>query len=115
MSHPDPGVIEQRVAAGKSFTLLHLFEGRPLEADEAEVNRLQFAHLAFLFRLLDEKKISIFGPVTDDPKIRGIIIWNTTDRAIIEKEMQEDVYIRDGYLTYGLTNLFTLPGLSIPA
>lgn len=101
------------VAKGRPFTLLLLLKGTPVPDDEVRVNQMQLEHLAHLFSMEHEGKASVFGPVSNDDQLYGIIIFNTTDKEAIRGWMAEDPYIKAGHLTYALYDWFTIPGQKI--
>jgi uncharacterized protein YciI len=109
-----PEEIMQVVATGKPFTLLLLLSGSPVPDDENLVNQMQLEHLAHLFSLEQEEKACIFGPVSNDEQVHGIIIFNTTNKEDIQLWMADDPYIKAGHLTYQLYDWFTIPGQRIP-
>ena|SRR5689334_12554658 len=106
--------IMQIVAKGKSYTLLMLKKGpTPPPVDEAEANRLQMEHLAYLFQMEKEGKSSVFGPIVGDETLRGIIIFNTANKEEINQWMADDPWIKKGCLNYDLHDLFSIPGQQI--
>jgi uncharacterized protein YciI len=107
--------VMQKVSKGKPFILVILKTGKPLPADQGLVQKLQSDHLLHLFQLEKDRKISVFGPVTNDTSsVRGIIIFNSPDSAAARTELERDPYISQGYLRYDLYNWFTIPGQQIP-
>ncbi len=111
-----PDVIMQKVASGKPYTVLMLIPGPvPPPADDAEVNIFQMGHLAHLFTLEAQGKISVFGPVLNDARFRGIIVFNTAERSEVEKLMATDPWVKGGYLSYELYDWFSIPGQTIAA
>jgi uncharacterized protein YciI len=106
--------IMQKVSTGKPYTLLILLSGSPVPDDDNLVNQMQLEHLAHLFRLEHEGKASIYGPISNDEQLHGIIIFNTTDKEEIEKLMADDPYIQAGYLNYQLYDWFSIPGQQLP-
>lgn len=106
-------LIQQKVAGGKSYTLLHLLAGKPLPADENLVKQMQLDHLAYLFMLEQMGKISVFGPIINHERLTGLIIFNTTIRDEISQVMADDPYIKQGYMTFELFDFFSIPGQCI--
>jgi uncharacterized protein YciI len=102
-----------RVAKGKLYTLVFLKAGKKIPTKSEGAQQMQINHLINLFTLEQEGKISIFGPVTNDPKLRGIIVFNSTDYEYIKSELNNDPYIKAGYLKYELLNWFSIPGQKI--
>jgi uncharacterized protein YciI len=105
--------VMQKVQSGRPYTLLFLLAGKEPAHDEATMQQMQMEHLAHLFTMERDNKISVFGPVNGEGALRGIIIFNTTDADTIRSWMSSDPYIENGYLTCELHNLFTLPGQTI--
>ena len=105
----------QKVATGRPFILLLLTTGStPPPEDEHESGRLQMAHLAHLFQMEQEGKCCVFGPVTNEGKLRGIIIFNTVEKETVRQWMSTDPWIMAGSLDYELYDWFTIPGQKIP-
>ena len=73
--------IMQKVSTGKPFTALFLIAGKPAPEDEKLANQLQLEHLAHLFSLEAEGKSCVFGPMINDERMKGIIIFNTTNKC----------------------------------
>ncbi|MFL5739184.1 MAG: YciI family protein [Flavisolibacter sp.] len=109
-----PAEILEKVSVGKPFTLLLLLAGNPVPDDTNLVNRMQLEHLAHLFTMEHDGKACIFGPISNDEQLHGIIIFNTTNKDDIRQWMSEDPYIKAGHLTYELYDWFTIPGQKIP-
>ena len=99
-----------KVAKGRPYTLVFLKSGKRIPTKTEAAQQMQIAHLTHLFTMEQEGKISIFGPVVNDMKLRGIIVFNSTDREYIKKELEEDPYIKAGILRYELLDWFSIPG-----
>lgn len=102
-----------KVAKGKIYTLVFLKSGKKIPQKTQAAQQMQIAHLTHLFTLEQQGKISIFGPVTNDPKLRGIIVFNTTNKEKIMEELNNDPYIKAGYLKFELLDWFSIPGQKI--
>lgn len=113
MPQLSPEEVMQKVSQGKPYILLFLMTGKPLNEEEAVVNELQMRHLAHLFTLEQEGKASVFGPVLNDDRLRGLILFNTANKEEVANWMANDPYIKGGYLTYELHDFFTIPGQQI--
>lgn len=109
-----PEWIMQKVATGKPFTLLLLMAGKEEAMEKERADALQIGHLTHLFTLEREGHISIFGPVLNDTRLRGVIVFNTTDKDQINGLMAEDPYVKEGYFTYELIDWFSIPGQQLP-
>lgn len=108
-----PDSVMAKVAKGKPFTLVFLKSGKKIPTKTQAAQQMQITHLTYLFNLEQEGKISIFGPVINDPKLRGIIVFNTTDKESIKQDLNNDPYIKSGYLKYELLDWFSIPGQRI--
>jgi uncharacterized protein YciI len=106
--------IMQKVATGKSFTLLLLLAADAEPADRELAQTLQMGHLTYLFTMEQKGHISIFGPVLNDSRLMGIIVFNTVDKEQINHLMAEDPYVKGGYFTYELLDWFSIPGQKLP-
>lgn len=116
LAHAQPMRVDSvmaKVAKGKMYTLVLLKSGRSIPKKSQAAEQMQVAHLVHLFTLERDGKISVFGPVMNDPKLRGILVFNSTDAPAIEAELKNDPYIRAGYLKYELLNWFSIPGQKI--
>lgn len=102
-----------KVAKGKMYTLVFLKSGRKIPTKNQAAQQMQVNHLVNLFNMEQDGKISIFGPVTNDSKLRGIIIFNSTNKEYIKEELNNDPYIKAGYLKYELLDWFSIPGQRI--
>lgn len=109
-----PEWIMQKVATGKPFTLMLLMAGKEEALDKERAEALQIGHLTHLFTLEQEGHISIFGPVLNDARLRGVIVFNTSDRDSINRLMAEDPYVQEGFFTYELLDWFSIPGQKLP-
>lgn len=110
-----PEWIMQKVAAGKPFTLVLLLAGKKEMPDDDGAKALQLGHLTHLFTMERDGHISIFGPVNNDARLKGIIVFNTTDREQITRLLAEDPAVREGYFTYELLDWFSIPGQTLPS
>jgi uncharacterized protein YciI len=102
-----------KVAKGKMYTLVFLKSGKNIPTKSQAAQQMQINHLVNLFNMEQEGKISIFGPVMNDPKLRGIIVFNSTDKEYIKSELNNDPYIRAGYLKFEMLDWFSIPGQRI--
>lgn len=109
-----PDEIMQMVTKGKAYTILLLLTGdQAPPQDEQLAASLQMQHLAHLFQMESEGKSSVFGPMTNDPHLRGLIIFNTTNKEDIHRWMADDPWIKGGYLKYELYDWFGIPGQKV--
>ena len=106
-------VVMQKVATGKPFTLLLLVNGVSLPEDKGRAQQMQMDHLSHLFTLEQKGEISVFGPINNNEKYGGLIIFNTTDKDSIKELMNNDPYVNGGHFTYELFDFFSIPGQQI--
>lgn len=109
-----PDSIMQKVATGRPYTVLFLIAAKNAPEDKDLANSLQMGHLAHLFTLEQQGHISIFGPVINNARLKGITVFNTTDKEQIKALMADDPYVKGGYLTYELLDWFSIPGQTLP-
>jgi len=105
-----PDSVMALVAKGKPYTLVFLKAGKSIPSKGQSAQQMQVEHLTNLFNLERQGKISIFGPVINDTKLRGIIVFNSTDKKYIKAELENDPYIKEGILKYELLDWFSVPG-----
>lgn len=101
------------VAKGKLYTLVFLKSGKAIPTKSQSAKQMQIDHLTNLFTMEQQGEISIFGPIINDIKLRGIIVFNSTDKEYIKKELNNDPYVKAGYLKYELLDWFSIPGQRI--
>jgi len=106
--------IRQNVASGKKYCLLLLKAGPKLNQPPAEAERIRMEHLRHTFQMRAEGKLLINGPVLDDPELRAIGIFNTTDKEEVKKFMERDPAVRAGWFKYEIYLWFGIPGDSLP-
>ncbi|MDR3666792.1 MAG: YciI family protein [Ignavibacteriaceae bacterium] len=103
-------VILDTVSKGKQYTLFLYKAGPNRDQPVEEEKKLQMAHLHFLFSLRAEGKLILNGPVTDETDLRGIGIFNMTDKKEIEEIISRDPAVKAGRLTYEIYSWFGIPG-----
>jgi uncharacterized protein YciI len=106
--------VRQNVAAGRQYCARIFKAGANRDQPPAEADRIQMEHLRYLFRLKAEGKLLINGPVVDDPEIKGISIFNTTDVAEVRRISEADPAVRAGRLIYEIYLWFGTPGQCLP-
>ncbi len=104
--------VNEQVSKGKPYFLVLLKRGPGY--DRMSGQKLQMEHLQRLFRLRQEGKISLTGPVTDDADIRGIEICNLSDIEEVKKLTESDPAVKVGRLIYEVHPWFGIPGDTLP-
>ncbi len=115
MAPMDASDIATRVAANRWFWLLLLRPGPDRTQDDETAEQIQRAHLAHLFRLEAEGRLTLFGPVLDLDDLRGIGVLTVPTRAEAEALVAEDPAVLAGRLVLEVRPWFALPGAALPA
>lgn len=105
--------IRETVARGRAFTLVLLWAGPHRDQDEAEVERLQEAHLRHLFTLRNEGKLLLNGPVLDDGDLIGIAVYAGEDHDAVRALAEADPSVQAGRLRVDVRPWFGIPGNTI--
>ncbi len=106
-------LIEKTVATGKQYCLRLYKAGPNRNQSSAEAEKLQLEHLRYLLQLRAEGKLLINGPVLDDPELKGVSIFNTTDIEEVKRLSEGDPAVKAGRLVYEIYLWFGLPGDSL--
>ncbi|MBS1545115.1 MAG: hypothetical protein JST14_15880 [Bacteroidetes bacterium] len=107
--------IMQMVSKGKGYTLVFLKKGPNRETvDKATLEKNQMDHLRHMMNLKRQGVLPLFGPFTDEGDIRGICIYNSTDKEKVMEWLAMDPHIKSGYLTYEIKPWFGIPGDQLP-
>jgi uncharacterized protein YciI len=107
--------IMKKIATGKGYCVFFYKAGPNRDLPEAEEDKLQMEHLRHLFRLKAEGKLLVNGPVTDDPVLKGVGIFNTVDKEEVKAWLDEDPKVKAGWLVYEIHQWFGIPGDGLPA
>jgi hypothetical protein len=109
-----PEFIQKELSKARPYTLVFFLKGKePENMDEQTAEKNQMIHLQYLFSLKENKHVSVFGPLTDEGTIRGILIFNSTDREVVKKLLDEEPNVKAGYLTYELHPWFGVAGQTL--
>jgi uncharacterized protein YciI len=108
------GFIQKTIASGKQYCV-RLYKAGPNRGQPPEeADKIQMEHLRYLFQLRAEGKILISGPIIDDPTLRGVGIFNTTDKEEVKRLSDGDPAVKAGVLIYEIYHWFGLPGDRLP-
>ena len=107
-------VVQKRVASGKQYCLRLYKAGPNRNQSPAEAEQIQKEHLRYLFQLRQEGKLLINGPIIDDPELKGLSIFNTTDKEEVKRLSEGDPAVRAGRLVYEIYTWFGIPGEGLP-
>ena len=106
--------IQKKISSGKQYCLFLYLSGPYRNQSEAESELLQQEHLRYLFQLREDGVLILNGPVTDEAPLRGIGIFNCTDKDEARKLLEDDPAVKAGRLNYEVYSWFGLPGDSLP-
>jgi len=106
--------IQKTTGKGKQYCLRLYKAGPRQDQPPAEADRIQMEHLRYLFQLRSEGKVVINGPIIDDPELRGMAIFNTTDKQEVKRLADGDPAVKAGRLVYEIYDWFGLPGDCLP-
>jgi uncharacterized protein len=107
-------LVRERVAKGRQYCARIFKAGPNRDQPPDEADRIQMEHLRYLFQLRAEGKLLINGPVIDDPVLKGISIFNTTDIEEVKKLSEADPAVKAGRLVYEIYHWFGIPGECLP-
>ena len=102
--------MRQTLAAGKQYLLVLYKRGGGVNLSKEEADKIQWAHLRYLFGLRIEGKLLLNGPVSDHPDFTGIGIFNSTNTEEVTRWMDEDPLIKTAKRSYELYPYFGIPG-----
>ncbi len=106
--------IQKRTASGKQYCARIYKAGPNRNQPPDEADRIQMEHLRYLFQLRANGKLLINGPVIDDPVLKGISIFNTTDIEEVKRLSDGDPAVKAGRLVYEIYHWFGIPGEGLP-
>ena len=108
-------IVRGNVAKGKQYCVRIFKVGPNRDQSQAEAEQIQREHLRYLFNLKSEGVLLINGPVIDDPVLKGVSIFNTTDKEEVKNLSDEDPAVKAGRLIYEVYLWLGLPGDCLPA
>lgn len=106
--------IQNTISSGKHYCIRFFKAGPERNQSPAEAEKIQAEHLRYLMQLRAECKLLINGPVIDDQVLKGISIFNTTDKDEVKRLSDEDPAVKAGRLVYEIYDWFGLPGDCLP-
>ena len=105
--------IRKKVESGKHYCLRLYKAGPNRNQSTAEAEKIQMEHLRYLMQLREDGIVLINGPVINDDELKGISIFNTTDKDEVARLSDEDPAVKAGRLVYEIYDWFGLPGDSL--
>ena len=106
--------IHDEIARAQTYFLVLLYLGDSERANQGELDRLQFEHLAHMFRLRQQDKLVLNGPLLKDDRLRGIGIYNCDTIEEVETYVGSDPMVKAGYLKADIFPWMGLPGDTLP-
>jgi uncharacterized protein YciI len=107
-------LIQKTVESGKQYSLRLYKAGPNRDQSPEQADKIQREHLRYLFQLRAEGKLLINGPIIDDPELKGISIFQTTDQEEVKRLSDGDPAVKAGRLVYEIYCWFGLPGDGLP-
>ena len=102
--------VQAELTKAKAYTLAFFIKSNASTEDEAAAQKNQMLHLQYLFGMKEAGKLLLFGPLTDESSIRGILIFSETDTTIVKQLLDQDPHVRTGHLKYEIHPWFGVPG-----
>lgn len=106
--------IQKTIASGKQYCVRIYKAGPNRNQPPAEAEQIQMEHLRYLLQLRAEGKLAVNGPVIDDPELKGISIFNTTDKEEVKRLSERDPAVKAGRLVYEIYLWLGIPGDCLP-
>ena len=112
---PDQSIITDEdirhiVGTGKPYTMVLLKNGSKRDQDSGTAAKIQQEHLRHLLTLRAKGILLVNSPVLDDAVLKGVSIYNSTNKDEIRKLVESDPAIVSGRLTYEIHSWFGIPG-----
>ncbi len=107
-------LIQKTISSGKQYCFRLYKAGPNRNQPPDEAAKIQMEHLRYLMQLRAEGKLFINGPILDDPELKGISIFNTTDKEEVRRLSEGDPAVKAGRLVYEIYHWFGLPGDCLP-
>lgn len=82
------------------------------DLEEAEVDRLQQAHLDYLLGLREQGVLALNGPLLDqpDPTLRGLSFYRTSTAEQARAFAEADPMVQAGWFVFDLMTFLSRPG-----
>jgi uncharacterized protein len=106
--------IQKASASGRQYCVRLYRAGPNQNQPPEEADRIQREHLRYLFQLRAEGMVLINGPVIDDTELKGVAIFNTTDKNEVSRLADGDPAVKAGRLVYEIYHWYGLPGDCLP-
>lgn len=114
MDEITPEYIRAQIAKGKKYTMIFLKEGPNRSQSEEEADKIQLAHLKYLFGLRQMGVLVVNGPLITHPEIRGVGIYALENMEEAVRLAEQDPAVKAGRLVVEANQYFSLPGSTLP-
>jgi len=103
-------LVNKTIASGRKYCV-RLYKSGPNrnQADE-DAEKIQAEHQRYLMQLRLDGILLIGGPVVDDSELKGVGIFNTSDKEEVKRLSDNDPAVMTGRLVYEIYHWFGLPG-----
>ena len=106
-----PDFVRKTIATGKQYSFVFLNAGPTYHSmPDDEKQKVHMAHLIYLFTLKKHGDILLVGPLSDNPVIKGIIIFSSADKEEVRKFVEADPAVKAGRFLYDIYGWFGVPG-----
>jgi uncharacterized protein YciI len=102
--------VQSEIERGRGYAIALLRSGAEGGAEPEDLAALQAAHLRHLFGLKASGDVLLAGPLPDHPEIRGLMIFATSDRDVVERLLAADPLVERGLLRPEVFTFFGMPG-----
>ena len=109
MKEITPAYIRDQISKGKKYIIVFKKIGPRRGQTEEEANEIHQAHLMHLFTLKEQGIILLNGPVLDHPEIKGISIFNSSDKNEVPELANQDPAAIAGRLVNEAYEWFGIP------
>ena len=110
----DNQYVQQAIGRGKQYLVVFFKEGPNKDTSPEDMEKVQEAHLKYLFTLNKQGRLPIFGPFFNSGELRGLCIFNSNNQEEVKQWMDADPHVKAGHLTYEINTWFSIPGSALP-
>lgn len=103
-------IVNKAIASARKYCVRLYKSGPNRNQNDKEAGRIQSEHQRYLMQLRLDGKLLIGGPVVDDSELKGVGIFNTSDKEEVKRLSDNDPAVMSGRLVYEVYHWFGLPG-----
>ena len=108
MTSPEP--FQQQLAKGKPYVVVFLTKGKNFILDKEEAEAMRAKHFKHVFELRAQGKVSVMFGTRENGFIRSIEVFNSSDKAEVERLVAQDPGVQAGHFAYEVHLMTGLPG-----